>query len=208
MFITFVRHGESVNNSQHRHHDTDCGLTELGKLQATQLKSLLALASHDALFTSPLLRAQQTAQIVHHTPKAIVLDSRLQEVRKPSRLNQLKEHDEEYLAIKQALLMHGHKKDWHHSDEESFYDFHARIKNFLMSVTHTNALVITHSGVMRMVLAIVNNPDHSEESVIKSYLDSRRTVAIENGTAIKLERTGNLIQLAEVKILFELKVES
>lgn len=202
MFITFVRHGESVNNAKHRHHDTDSGLTALGKLQATQLKSFFAPTSYDAILTSPLLRAQQTAQIVHHTPEAVILDPRLQEVRKPSRLHQLKETDKEYIAIKQALLTHGHKREWHHSDEESFYDFYARIKDFLGSVTYTNAVVITHSGVMRMVLAIANNPGHAEESIIKSYLDSRHTVAIENGTAVTLERIGGLIRLADVTNTF------
>ncbi len=202
MFITFVRHGESVNNSRHRHHDTDSGLTESGKLQAIKLKALLPLASDIPVFTSPLLRAYQTAQIIHHNPKAIITDARLQEVRKPSKLNQLAETDPEYLAIKMDLLTYGHQPNWRHSDEESFYDFHQRVKDFVMTATHTDSLVITHSGVIRMVLAIANNIGLPEQKTIRAYLDSRHQVAIENGTAIIVEKTADSIKLLEVRILF------
>jgi broad specificity phosphatase PhoE len=199
MLITFVRHGESINNSHKRHHDTDSDLSELGRIQAQQMKLLFATNTHDAIFTSPLLRAYQTATIIHGDAAAIISDSRLQEIRKPSILNKLAETDSEFQAIKQALLMHGHKPDWKHSDEESFYDFHRRIKDFLHSITHTNALVITHSGVMRMVIAIVNHSSSDEQTVIRAYLDSRHTIAIENGTVITLKKTDSTIELAQLR---------
>lgn len=199
MFITFVRHGESVNNSLHRHHDADSDLTELGRLQAQQMKLLFASTSHDAVFTSPLQRAYQTAKIIHANPVAIISDHRLQEIRKPSILNELIETDAEFLAIKQALLSHGHKPDWRYSDEESFYDFHHRVKDFLLSVTHTNALAITHSGVMRMVIAIANHSGSDDQTIIRAYLDSRHKIAIENGTIIKLKRSDATIKLVELR---------
>lgn len=104
MLITFVRHGESINNSHKRHHDTDSDLSELGRIQAQQMKLLFATNTHDAIFTSPLLRAYQTATIIHGDAAAIISDSRLQEIRKPSILNKLAETDSEFQAIKQALL--------------------------------------------------------------------------------------------------------
>ncbi len=199
MLITFVRHGESINNSHHRHHDNDSELTELGRLQAHQMKLLFSSHAHDAVFTSPLLRAYQTAKIIHGDPAAVISDPRLQEIRKPSVLNKLTEADSEFYAIKQALLKHGHKPDWKHSDEESFYDFHRRIKDFLHSITHVNALAITHSGVMRMVIAIANNSSSDEQAVIRTYLDSRHKIAIENGTIITLKKTNSTIELAELR---------
>lgn len=199
MLITFVRHGESINNSHKRHHDIDSDLSELGKLQAQQMKLLFATNIHDAIFTSPMLRAYQTATIIHDDAAAIISDPRLQEIRKPSILNKLLETDSEFQAIKKALLLHGHKPHWKHSDEESFYDFHHRINDFLHSIKHTNALVVTHSGVMRMVIAIAKHSSSDEQTVVRAYLDSRHTIDIENGTILTLKKTDSTIELADLR---------
>lgn len=66
-FVTFLRHGESVGNQENRFQgQADFPLTDKGRAQAR------ALAEHwqaegmtfDRCFTSPLLRAKETAEIV------------------------------------------------------------------------------------------------------------------------------------------------
>lgn len=52
---------------------------------------------------------------------------------------------------------------------------------------------------MRMVIAIVNHSSSDEQTVIRAYLDSRHTIAIENGTVITLKKTDSTIELAQLR---------
>src|SRR5260221_4427622 len=63
--FVLVRHGEASGNREMRYLGaTDAPLTERGQAQARQLASALALYRSAALYTSPLLRASQTAEAV------------------------------------------------------------------------------------------------------------------------------------------------
>src|SRR5258708_39840760 len=63
--FVLVRHGEASGNREMRYLGaTDAPLTERGQAQARQLASALALYRPAALYTSPLLRARQTAEAV------------------------------------------------------------------------------------------------------------------------------------------------
>ena len=61
--IYLVRHGESVANTQNRF-GLDTPLTELGATQASTLATTLADVDFDAVYSSNLLRARQTAEIL------------------------------------------------------------------------------------------------------------------------------------------------
>ena len=65
--LTFLRHGESVGNLEKRHQGhADFPLTEKGRAQARALAERWKAEgrSFDRAFSSPLLRARQTAEIV------------------------------------------------------------------------------------------------------------------------------------------------
>jgi bisphosphoglycerate-dependent phosphoglycerate mutase len=64
----FVRHGESEANSLHivSNRDLPHGLTAKGREQADMLANQLASSGITKIFTSPLLRARQTAAILAH----------------------------------------------------------------------------------------------------------------------------------------------
>ncbi len=75
--ITFLRHGESVGNAEERFQGhADFPLTEKGLAQARALNARwqkLGL-TFDQVFSSPLLRARQTAEIIAeglHIPTGI-----------------------------------------------------------------------------------------------------------------------------------------
>src|SRR5258706_6988500 len=77
--FVLVRHGEASGNREMRYLGaTDAPLTERGQAQARQLASALALYRPAALYTSPLLRARQTAEAVAAVlGLAVVPDPRL-----------------------------------------------------------------------------------------------------------------------------------
>lgn len=64
MHLHVVRHGETNANREGRYLGAlDIGLNERGKMQAEELRASLP-SGIDAVFVSPLIRAQQTAQIM------------------------------------------------------------------------------------------------------------------------------------------------
>jgi ribonuclease H / adenosylcobalamin/alpha-ribazole phosphatase len=79
--FVLVRHGEASGNREMRYlGTTDAPLTERGQAQARQLANALALYRPAALYTSPLLRACQTAGAVAAAlGLAVVADPRLRE---------------------------------------------------------------------------------------------------------------------------------
>src|SRR5258706_9371961 len=79
--FVLVRHGEASGNREMRYLGaTDAPLTERGQAQARQLAGALALYRPVALYTSPLLRARQTAEAVAAVLGLVVVaDQRLRE---------------------------------------------------------------------------------------------------------------------------------
>lgn len=82
MRLLIIRHGETVDNVEHRISGrSDCALTENGHRQAARLADRLATEHLDAIVTSPLVRAGDTATAVAtHHPLAVRVDADLTEV--------------------------------------------------------------------------------------------------------------------------------
>jgi len=85
--ITFflVRHGEAENNVRHILNSApvkkEYPLTERGKEQIAEAAEYLATAGADAIFSSPILRAKETAEIIAQaTGLPVTFDERLWEV--------------------------------------------------------------------------------------------------------------------------------
>ena len=82
--IYLVRHAESESNKAglaSGHHDNPA-LTDKGKIQAAETREQLKHIGHDAVYTSDLIRAVQTAEIIHG-----------KEVPDQNKLKQLREKD-------------------------------------------------------------------------------------------------------------------
>ena len=76
--VYMVRHGRAAANFTS---DRDPGLDDLGRDQAVQAASLLAVQAPLALLSSPLKRAQETAvPIAEQLKQAVTIDSRVAEV--------------------------------------------------------------------------------------------------------------------------------
>jgi len=65
MFLYLVRHGESTHNAEQRiQGQSDAALSELGRRQSEAVADALAKLPIDAVYSSPLCRAMETAQLV------------------------------------------------------------------------------------------------------------------------------------------------
>src|SRR6185436_14427298 len=69
MKLYFVRHGESEANIQHviSNRESPFGLTERGREQARVLAERLKDVPFTAMYSSPLLRARETADILYQS---------------------------------------------------------------------------------------------------------------------------------------------
>ncbi len=81
MKVLSIRHGESILNSEGKVSGIqDVALSEEGVFQAEALAQELAIQPIDAIVSSPLIRAQRTAQIIAHAKGLPVIeDIRLME---------------------------------------------------------------------------------------------------------------------------------
>jgi len=77
-----VRHGETDTNHQGRINgfSTNLGLNETGKDQAKFLAKNIDINEFDEVYTSPLKRAKETAEILNNKTHEIKEDKRLQEI--------------------------------------------------------------------------------------------------------------------------------
>ena len=82
MLLFLIRHGESAYNAESRiQGQSDIPLSELGHRQSEAAAEALAGASVDALYSSPLRRALETAQpIAARSNVPIATDPRLMEI--------------------------------------------------------------------------------------------------------------------------------
>ena len=143
--LCLVRHGSTDWTEQSRFCGwSDIGLSSLGKLEVESLKKNIDPNFFDMVFSSDLYRCLETADIIGSNPQ---VDSRLREVffGKFEGLTWKELDDDErkvFLDVENFRFPAG----------ESHSDFNNRIKDFLFSLEDGSHLLITHGGVIRLIL--------------------------------------------------------
>lgn len=171
MKLYFVRHGESEANTQHviSNRESTFRLTPKGRQQAETLAGKLKDIPFGAMFSSPVLRARETAEIIS---TAVGISYQVTEA--------LREYDCGILEEKSDEKSWGYHRqyfeDWviRHSytskpeDGECFLDIQNRFVPFIDELVNThshgdrNILLIGHGGLFLLMLPLVlNNIDHS-----------------------------------------------
>jgi len=159
--LYFVRHGESEANTQHviSNRNSPFGLTERGREQAQTLAQKLSDISFTAIFSSPILRARETAEILS------------QSFRLPYEVTEaLREYDcgilEEKSDEESWRLHREFYEDWtlrhNYSNRpeggECFVDIRERFLPFIKSFKHESddhILLIGHGGLFHLMLPLV-----------------------------------------------------
>ena len=152
-----VRHGETDWNAEHRvQGQTDVALNAMGEVQAREAGALLKTIHFDAAYSSDLVRARRTAEM-------IVLDREL-EVRTSKLLreqhfgkfegnlwSETSHLFDERKKLSEEELLH-HKV----ADEESHFEVSTRLFTFLREVSVISSgqtiLIVSHGGIMRYLL--------------------------------------------------------
>ena len=170
-YIYLFRHGQTYcNKNKIFTGRKDSKLTELGKMQAENLRKLLKNKRIDVGIQTPLLRSKMTLKIVlkgHNECKKIITDKRMIE-RSYGELSG-KKHD---FIIKKYGIEQFEK--WHRGYKnrppkgESFYDVEKRVRNFIkflkkmIKQEKVNVAISAHGNSIRLFRKIMENAKISE----------------------------------------------
>lgn len=190
--ILLARHGESDWNVERRFQGhSDRPLTERGREQAHALADLVASEKIDAVYTSPLSRARETAEIV--AAKAGLEPVALPELREvdTGSWSGLSRADVEARFPNEFARWRSGGSGW--EDGESYEEMAERVIGALRRIAEDHpdgrVLVISHGGPIRAIHAA------SEGLAIKDYRRLKpvepnarlSAVAVENGRLTRLD---------------------
>ena len=151
MILYVVRHGETVSNKMMKvSGDEEALLTNNGIRQAELLKEKFSDISFDYVFSSPLLRAYETAKLI--TDNEIIIDERLKE--------------RDYALNEGKLIVDTNPKEiWNYylnsnsNGVEKVQDLLSRISDCLKDLKNKyddkTILLVTHSGVARAIYYLI-----------------------------------------------------
>lgn len=168
-----VRHGESEGNAANRYQTGDVLLNDVGRMQAAKRAETLKDKQITRILTSPFVRAYETAQIIHQALDARIPFDRydfLHELEAPTILKGRLKNDPDALIIKAEITANRLDRNYRHSDEETLFMLHQRVLNlldYLVPFAHENMLLVSHGGVIRMMLAYLHTQSSDHEAVAK-----------------------------------------
>jgi broad specificity phosphatase PhoE len=181
MELVFVRHGESEANRLDREYGDfycgrwDCGLTDEGRSQAAGLRGCAAVSGADAIFSSPLRRALDTAAAF--ADREVITDARLTERtlgdfdgKRRSELERLPEYrkyfsEERFAGFRNSFTVSA-------PNGECYRDVILRVMPFLEELRSCGlrkAVVVSHFCTIRGMLNVIGNLSEEETLKIRVY---------------------------------------
>jgi broad specificity phosphatase PhoE len=158
--LILVRHGETIWNAEQRlQGQTDIPLSDVGRRQAHQLAARLAGETIDAVVSSDLQRAMDTAVIIAEPHRLTV--------RADPRLRQ--SHRGKWEGLTYAEIERLYPGSFHDTtppEGESLESVHARVRSWLDDVRRDHAdqtvLAVSHGHILRVVIALALEIDPVE----------------------------------------------
>lgn len=143
--LFLVRHGSTASNAAGRFLGWgDEALNEVGLSQAMKIREAIGKMSFQSQWTSDLRRAVETADVIGDDFRQ---DSRLREI--DMGILESKSWDECEPEVQQSLIDFD---DFCAPGGESVAQLRVRVNKFLEALTEGDHLIVTHGGVIRMVL--------------------------------------------------------
>ena len=171
MRLYFVRHGESEANVLHEisNRGLKHGLTDRGRAQAISLAQTLKSTSFAELYSSPLLRAVQTAEILSHS---LEIPFEITDAMREFDCGIIEGKSDPaswalHIQIREAWIL---RKEWNKRIEggESFLDICNRFLPFIEELiqkhgsTQNNLLLVGHGGLFQCMLPLTFSNVESE----------------------------------------------
>lgn len=151
-----VRHGETEWNAVNKVLGrTDIPLNDKGIKQAEEMARSLKDTKIDVFLCSPLLRTRQTADAISDVLGiGYKTDDRLIE-QDFGRFEGVDRTDAEYQAAKREFFVR-------YPGGESFFDLAARVYSLIKELEGSNALLVTHGGICRIIRSYFEDMGNEE----------------------------------------------
>lgn len=192
-YIYLVRHCEAMGNHKRRFQgSTDCDISEIGAKQLEYLKERFKSIKLDAVYSSPLIRAQKTAQAIAYG-KNLEIITRKNLAELDGGVVEGRPWQEAFNAIPGlADAWNNHPQDFAPEGGEAMRDAYVRIYDEILSLAHQNRgktiAAASHGGVLRcLTCRILYNditrlkdvPWHENTSVTLIKIDDNDKIGIE-----------------------------
>ena len=152
MKIYLVRHGQTDNNLNKLYNCQNEDINQTGIEQAKVLREKIKDLEVDVIYSSTLLRAKHTAEILNINNKEIIFDDRLVE-RNPGSLE-----GQPYEITDREEVWNYYSKNIY-GTQETIPDLFKRVTEFLDELKekkYDNILIVAHSGVSKAFYAYFN----------------------------------------------------
>lgn len=177
--IYLIRHGESQDALSNAFQAVNTPLSEQGILQSEYLSNYVKDHSIDLIVSSPLTRAQQTAEIVARKLNQEIYTSDLfKECAKPSSLDGKSSVDNEAAAVlhkwEESLYGNGEKV----LDGETFEELVTRADQALTFLTSSDCAriaVISHGFFIKTMLARIEYKNELTGEKLKTFQNSYKS---------------------------------
>ncbi len=176
--LILIRHGQTEMNAQSLYFGKlNPPLNDLGISQAYQAREKLLNIDYDNIYSSPLERAKQTAEICNYLDKDIVYDSNLEEINFGIFEGlTFKEISEKYPV--EVKKMKEDWKEYNYVTGESPKEMLQRAVSFLEILDYTkNNLIVSHWGIINSIISYF----------ISGNLDSYWKFKIQNASIVIFE---------------------
>lgn len=155
--IYLIRHCEATGNQKRMFQgSTDCEISETGAIQLKYLKERFKNIKLDAVFSSPLIRAQKTAQAICEDKNLkIVIRENLRELH--GGVVEGRPFNEAFNSIPGlADAWNNHPQDFAPEGGETMRNAYARIYDEIIDIAHQSkgktVAAATHGGVLRCLM--------------------------------------------------------
>ena len=176
--LILVRHGQTEMNAQSLYFGKlNPPLNDLGISQAHRAKEKLLDIDYDIIYSSPLERAKQTAEICNYLDKEIIFDSNLEEINFGIFEGlTFKQISEKY--PNEVKKMEEDWKSFNYVTGESPKEMFQRAISFLKTLDYTKTnLIVTHWGIINCIISYF----------ISGNLDSYWKFKIQNASIVIFE---------------------
>ena len=176
--LILVRHGQTEMNAQKLYFGKlDPPLNDLGISQAYQAKEKLLDIDYDIIYSSPLERAKQTAEICNYLDKDINYNSKLEEINFGIFEGlTFKEISEKFPD--EVKKMEENWKDYNYITGESPKEMFQRAISFLETLDYSkNNLIVAHWGIINCIISYF----------VSRSLDTYWKFEIKNGAVVIFE---------------------
>lgn len=152
--LILIRHGQTEMNAQNLYFGKlNPSLNDLGIEQAYMAKEKLSNIAYDCIYSSPLERSKETAEICNYLDKEIIYDSRLEEINFGIFEGlTFKEISEQY--PNEVKEMEKNWKSFNYITGESLEELYQRAVSFLETLDYTkDNLIISHWGIINCIIS-------------------------------------------------------